>query len=78
MPDNPDQSAAFSNPDKSEDRSYVLFSILPCPLSTVSYIVRAYIRCYTGNENTMEDQWIMLYRTFQGEKLSLLGFGTMR
>ena len=26
----------------------------------------------------MEDQWIMLYRTFQGEKLSLLGFGTMR
>ena len=26
----------------------------------------------------MEDKWIMLYRTFQGEKLSLLGFGTMR
>ena len=31
-----DQSAACSNPDKAEDRSYVLFSILPCPLSTVS------------------------------------------
>ena len=41
-------------------------------------IVRVCIRCYIGNENTMEDKWIMLYRTFQGEKLSLLGFGTMR
>ena len=26
----------------------------------------------------MEDKWVMLYRTFQGERLSLLGFGTMR
>ena len=26
----------------------------------------------------MEDKWLMLYRTFQGEKLSLLGFDTMR
>ena len=26
----------------------------------------------------MEDKWIMLYRTFQGEKLPLLDFGTMR
>ena len=43
-----------------------------------SGIVRACIRCYIGNENTMEDKWLMLYRTFQGEKLSLLGFGTMR
>ena len=25
----------------------------------------------------MEDKWIMLYRTFQGEKLSLLGFGIL-
>ena len=41
-------------------------------------IVRACIRCYIGNANTMEDKWIILYRTFQGEKLSLPGFGTMR